>query len=59
MTGCDPKEVAPNHGISLDDGLPAQDNVLGAMDKRSAGDFVACILGWMLTESGPLKNREG
>ena len=37
-------EVAANDCVAGDDGLPAQDDVLGAGDGRAARDFVACVL---------------
>ena len=37
-------EVAANDCVAGDDGLAAEDDVLGAGDGRAARDFVACVL---------------
>ena len=44
MTRPRSSEVAANDCVAGDDGLPAQDDVLGAGDGRAARDFVACVL---------------
>lgn len=38
------KEVSTNNRVCLDDSLPAEDDVLRAVDERPAGDFVASVL---------------
>ena len=44
MAGPSSSEVPANDCITGDDGLAAEDNVLGAGDGRAARDFVACVL---------------
>jgi hypothetical protein len=52
------KEVSADNGIGLDDSLSTENNVLRAVDKRPAGDFVSSILHngllAMAMEWGPL-----
>ena len=44
MAGPSSSEVSADYCIAGDDGLAAQDDVLGAGDGRAARDFVACVL---------------
>ena len=37
-------EIATDDNVSLDDGAPAQDNVLSAGDEGAARDFVTSVL---------------
>lgn len=40
-------EVTADNGICLNDCFSAEDDTLGSVDLRAAGDFVARVLSWL------------